>query len=95
MKRSVWKLPFITHLVYSKNFRSRKGFLVQKRNLLVTKAFLGKRINLYNGLWSQTIVPIKAHLGHRLGEFVHTRRCDIALHIKKKDKKKKIKKKKR
>jgi len=92
-KRSSWKLPFINPL-NNKNFiKTKKSISLKQRNLLITKSLLKKKINIHNGLWYQSKVFTKTNLGHKLGEFSFTRRCDPELHMLKKLRKKLKKKK--
>jgi ribosomal protein S19 len=93
MKRSLWKFPFLTPLIFRKKTRLRSHIQLNCRNLLISKGLLNKKIGIHNGHHWSTQNFTKVHLGHKLGEYVFTRPCDKEIHIKKIRKKGKGKKK--
>jgi ribosomal protein S19 len=75
-----------------KRFRdNEKVFLLKPRNILISKALIGRRIGIHNGLWSAVKDMVSALLGYRLGEMSAPRKTGADLHVKKKKKKKKKK----
>jgi len=72
MSRSKWKGPYI----HKSFFRSEKeAFKSWSRSTTIVPSFVGKLLNVYNG---QRFVQIKITnlmIGHKLGEFSHTRKA--------------------
>lgn len=77
-KRSSWKGPYISSILY-KNVKDiqKKPFVkkikTRSRNSVIMPFFLGKHFLVYNG---KSYVPIRINsemIGHKLGEFVPTR----------------------
>jgi len=71
MPRSNWKGPYI-HKSFTK--KKANSFESWSRSTMVMPAFVGKHFNVHNG---RTFIPIKVTslmIGHKLGEFVPTRK---------------------
>ena len=74
MKRSVWKVPFVSPNFFSKNFFDElKELKTYSRGSLITEFFLKKKILIYSGKsWVKLLVQ-KPMLGLKLGEFSITK----------------------
>lgn len=83
VKRSLWKFPFVTPIVFRKKTRLRSHIQFNQRNLLISKGLLNKRIGIHNGRYWAVQNFTKVHLGHKIGEYVFSRRADLDIHIKK------------
>ncbi len=71
MSRSKWKGPYL----HKSFLKSEKEILKSwSRSTTIVPAFVGRFFNVYNG---QRFVQIKVTnlmIGHKLGEFAHTRK---------------------
>jgi small subunit ribosomal protein S19 len=75
MARSKWKGPYV-HKFFLKDFSKQKS-RSWSRSTTIVPSFIGKKFDIYNG---QRFVQIKATnlmVGHKLGEFAHTRKSYI------------------
>jgi small subunit ribosomal protein S19 len=71
MARSKWKGPFI-HKYF---FKSKKdSFKSWSRSTTIVPSFVGKIFNIYNGQRFVQIRITNLMIGHKLGEFVQTRK---------------------
>ena len=73
-------------IVFRKKTRSRSYIQFNSRNLLISKGLLNKRIGIHNGRYRAVQNFTKVHVGHKIGEYVFTRRADLDIHIKKQKK---------
>jgi ribosomal protein S19 len=48
---------------------------------VITPQFLGRSVQVYNGLRMFTIVIQKNMIGHKFGEYMRTKRCGYAIHF--------------
>jgi small subunit ribosomal protein S19 len=72
MSRSKWKGPFV-HKSFFKS--EKKDFKSWSRATTIVPSFVGQSFNVYNG---QRFIQIKITnlmIGHKLGEFAHTRKA--------------------
>lgn len=76
VKRSKWKLPYISSIFFKKRFLKNAQFLIQKRNSIIPKKFLGKRFKIHNGQWYKSKDIINDVIGYKYGEFSFTRAID-------------------
>lgn len=90
MIRSLWKLPYISLLLFKKKYLNKTNLNIKLRNSVIPYIFIDKniKINIYNGIWYLSIVLSNTMLGFKLGEFSYTKRSDTQTHLKKKRKKK-------
>lgn len=74
MKRSVWKIPYVSPCFFSKIFfeevKELKSF---SRNSLITDFFLKKKILIYSGRSWVKLTVQKTMVGLKLGEFSITK----------------------
>lgn len=97
MKRSSWKLPFVSLIFFDKKKFKSNDVKFNHRNSTITLKFLKKKMSIYSGKIWKTIVPRTIMLGHKLGAYSFTKIFgraigqSMALKIirKKEDKKKK------
>lgn len=68
MSRSKWKGPFI------KNQNLNYTTKIVPKTLVLTKFFLHKSILTYNGKNFTKLVITETMIGHKLGEFISTRK---------------------
>ena len=87
MKRSAWRLPYISTSVFKK--KNKKFISLKKRNSTIPYTYIDKKIQLYNGIWLKTFHITASMVGLKFGEFSITKRLDGQSHIKRKSKKKK------
>lgn len=81
-------------MIYKNNIKYKKSITLNTRNILITQALFNKKININKGKGYFSKIVTKADLGHKLGEYAHTKSTKDNLHIKKKLKKQINKKKK-
>lgn len=77
-------MPFISPLIYKNNIKNRKSITLNARNILITQALLNKKINISRGKGYFSKIVTKADMGHKLGEYAHTKCTKDNLHVKKK-----------
>jgi ribosomal protein S19 len=87
MTRSIYKPDFISHDVYRKikNQTDLHGVQIQtrNRNTMITKAMIGSFFKVYNGKYFIKLTLANPEMvGHKLGEFVYTKRMGSFLHKK-------------
>jgi ribosomal protein S19 len=49
-------------------------------DMVITPIFVGKTVQVYNGLRMFSFVIQKNMLGHKFGEYIRTKRCGYAIH---------------
>jgi len=78
MNRVKWKGPFANNNLLKKiknsNLVKVSGIKVATRNSLILPTFIGLSLQVYNGKTFITIKVSKEMVGHKLGEFVPTRK---------------------
>lgn len=78
MNRVKWKGPFVNNNLLKKIKNSsaieRFGVKVITRNSLILPTFIGSSLQIHNGKIFITIKISKEMIGHKLGEFVPTRK---------------------
>jgi ribosomal protein S19 len=74
LKRSVWKVPFVSPCFFSQNFfEEAKEIKTFCRSSLITDFFLKKKVLIYSGKsWVKLLVQ-KPMIGLKLGEFSITK----------------------
>lgn len=87
MSRSSWKQIFMDNDVV-RQYHYAEEIFAYNRATVLTKAFVGKRIHVYNGIRFYSLLISSEMIGHRLGEFAPTRKKPIPKKDKKKLKKK-------
>jgi ribosomal protein S19 len=90
MSRSIWKLPYISLLLFKKKFLVKENINIKQRNSNIPTIFINKKIkiNIYNGIWYLSTILSNTMSKFKLGEFAYTKRSDTQTHLKKKRKKK-------
>ena len=73
MSRSNWKPKFFHPQAISNNAFS-SGIYLQNRATILTSSMLSKTFYVYNGMSWFKIEVMQERLGHRVGEFVPTRK---------------------
>jgi small subunit ribosomal protein S19 len=87
MSRSIWKGPYIDKDLYKQIIASEtKTIYTQSRNSTIIPQCLNRIFYVYNGLSYYKIQINENMIGHKLGEFILTKKRVI---FKKKKKKKK------
>ena len=80
MSRSVWKGPFYTNQLRCSdnlNLKQNKIISVWSRNSMILPEDVGKSIQIYNGkFWSRRKI-VEDMVGHKFGEFSHTKKKTI------------------
>lgn len=71
MPRSNWKGPFV-HKAFTK--KKANNFDSWSRSTMVMPSFVGKQFNVYNGRVFVSVKVTSLMIGHKLGEFVPTRK---------------------
>jgi len=76
MNRVKWKGPFVTNSLLKKIKSSSKKFGIKiiTRNSLILPTFIGSSLQVHNGKVLITVTISKEMVGHKLGEFVPTRK---------------------
>ena len=69
MSRSVWKGPFAEIYLQKKN-----RIQTQSRRSVILPQYVGKEFQIYNGKHYLLVKATQDMIGHKLGEFVTTRR---------------------
>ncbi len=71
MSRSIWKGPFAEIYLHKK----RKSWIqTQSRRSVVLPQYVGREFQVHNGKYYLLVKPTQDMIGHKLGEFVATRR---------------------
>lgn len=77
MTRSVWKGPFVAHYLLKKiqNYNYDKPTIIKTyaRSSTILDIFVGVIFSVYNGKKFITFKVTEDMVGHKLGEFSHTR----------------------
>jgi len=73
MSRSVWKGPFVELSVIKKIKSNRPNFKTRSRSCVILPQFIGKFIEIHNGIRFIRIEITEDMVGHKLGEFSPTR----------------------
>lgn len=73
MRRSRWKIPFVSLIFFDKKIFKSNHIKVNHRNSTITKAFFKKRISLHSGQVWKTVYPRFVMLGHKLGVYCFTK----------------------
>jgi len=68
MKRSKWKGPFL------KKFNSIENFIILSRNCEITSTLVGLTCKVHSGKTLVKLRIIDKMIGHKIGEFVPTRK---------------------
>jgi len=94
MKRSLWKLPYISKNLFDKRKISTKRSLnlTDFRASTIPAYFVGKKVCIYNGAWLLTKNIDERMVGLKIGEFSVSKRFDKQLQKKKTRVKRKPKK---
>jgi len=76
MSRSKWKGPNIIESknLQHKNIKKNQTTITLPRNIEITPKFIGIITNTYNGKNFQEITITDEMIGHKVGEFVFTRK---------------------
>lgn len=74
MSRSIWKGPFINVSLIKKVSLGKPTIETRARNCVLLPQFVGKSISVYNGKKFIRILVTEDMIGHKLGEFVPTRK---------------------
>ena len=72
MSRSIWKGPFSEIFL-----RRRNKIQTQSRRTVIIPQYVGKEFQVYNGNRYKLVRATQEMIGHKLGEFVTTRRKGI------------------
>lgn len=87
MTRSLWKGPFINKQLYQAIISSEnKTIYTQSRNSVIIPQCINRIFYVYNGLSYYKLLITENMVGHKLGEFILTKKRVV---FKKKKKKKK------
>jgi len=76
MSRSVWKMPFISPLIFFRiwgNPKRKDLFFCRNRDTTITNLFLKIKFRVYSGNSFKTFSVVPPMLGHKLGEFAFTK----------------------
>jgi small subunit ribosomal protein S19 len=91
MTRSCWKGPFVDPSLYRKllklNFQklaSSKPLQIWTRNSVILPECLGLSFEVYNGKTFYPVLVKEEMIGHKFGEFSHTRKLCLYKKSKKK-----------
>lgn len=88
MSRSVWKIPFISNILFSNSLK-KKNFTVWSRCSTIPQIFVNKKLRVYNGTWYLSLNVKPSMVGKKFGEFSFTKRTGSSIHTGSKKKKKK------
>ena len=74
MSRSKWKGPYV-----HKSFVKPKVGVINcwSRSITIVPAFVGKSLSVHNGQRFIQIKVVNYMIGHKLGEFAHTRKAYV------------------
>ena len=77
--RSSWKIPYFNVKYFNKSNKIEKKkknvVKVQNRNIKIYKPMIGKSLIVYNGSSHKKMTLWSGVIGHRLGEFLWTRKA--------------------
>jgi small subunit ribosomal protein S19 len=78
MGRVKWKLPYVKHILLKKlqnvTLVSKSNIKTVSRNSEILPKFIGLTLRVYNGKAFVTITINDEMIGHKIGEFVSTRK---------------------
>jgi small subunit ribosomal protein S19 len=78
MIRSIWKGPYINKLLYNEinQFKQLNLFRTSDKSSTIISEMVYKKIEIYNGRFFHKLQIVDDMVGHKLGEFVQTKkRC--------------------
>jgi small subunit ribosomal protein S19 len=84
MTRSTWKTPYSTTSILKKLKQRKTSISLFTKNATILPQLVGLTIHVYNG---QRLLPVliqEPMIGHKLGEFVLTRKRHVYVKKKKK-----------
>lgn len=87
MSRSVWKIPYISNIFFSKALSKSKVFNVWDRSSVISPFFLNRKFRVHNGIWLLGIFVKTPMIGCKFGEFAFSRRFGRIKHKVRKKKK--------
>lgn len=74
MNRVKWKGPYIRDSLLKGIKNSKNNLKTMSKNSIILPKFIGFSLQIYNGKTFTTIKIIDEMVGHKLGEFVTTRK---------------------
>lgn len=83
MAKSKWKAPFVNYDLFKKILKKKKYIKTKSRSTIILTSFIGLNIFVYNGCRYKKLHITEKMVGHKLGEFVFTRKVG-KIHILKK-----------
>jgi len=93
---NLYKIPFRDKPIinienYLLNKLPGKYFIINvwSRRSIITKLFVGIKVNIHSGRRLVPLIITNYMVGHRFGEFIFTKRMSSLIHFNKKKKKKK------
>lgn len=94
MRRSCWKVPFVSKIFFTSRFQSLRALNTRVRNSTITGIFIDKTLRVYNGMKLRSFFIRGDMRGKKIGEFSITKILgdDILLSKERKLKAKKRKK---
>jgi small subunit ribosomal protein S19 len=73
-KRSKWKNPYIKKQILLNLNKNRINGIEAFKNLTILPKFNGMTFKIYNGKVYNNLTINESMIGHKFGEFVHTRK---------------------
>ena len=74
MTRSKWKIPFINYNLLKKIIKKKKDIKTHSRSTIILPSFIGITLIVHNGRRYKNVFITENMIGHKLGEFVYTRK---------------------
>jgi len=74
MTRSKWKSPFVDYNLFINILKKKKYIKTRSRSTIILPNFIGLTISVYNGCRYKNLHITEKMIGHKLGEFVFTRK---------------------
>lgn len=74
MTRSKWKVPFVNYNLLKKIIKKNHELKTHSRATIILPSFIGIEVLVYNGRRYKRILIEEKMVGHKLGEFVYTRK---------------------
>lgn len=78
MSRSKWKGPYINEKMLinlnTHNLNLQKNYKIFNKSFIIIPKFIGLTFNIYNGKNFSKLKITEEMLGHKLGEFILTRK---------------------